>query len=94
MHDDASDADCIGCVRNARGAVAEHGTAQSASLPGAIYREADVAALAVQVAGLRRDVESLTAKIDSVAGVQEEHATGLDGLAELRRQVERILARS
>jgi hypothetical protein len=50
-----------------------------------------VAALAVQVAGLRRDVESLTAKLDSVTNAQKEHATALDGVAELRCQVERIL---
>jgi hypothetical protein len=35
---------------------------------------------------------TLTAKIDSVASAQEEHAATLDGVAELRRQVERILA--
>jgi hypothetical protein len=50
-----------------------------------------IAALAVQVAGLRCDVESLTTKIDSVASAQEDHAATLDGIAGLRRQVEQIL---
>jgi hypothetical protein len=53
---------------------------------------ASIAVLAVQVAGLRRDVESLAVKVDSVSGAQQEHAATLDGVAELRRQVERILA--
>jgi hypothetical protein len=51
-----------------------------------------VAALAAQVVGLRRDTESLSTKIDSVTNAQEEHAATLDGIAELRRQVEQILA--
>jgi hypothetical protein len=50
-----------------------------------------VAALAVQIAGLRRDVEALTAKIDSIGSVQQEHAATLDDVAGVRRQVEQIL---
>jgi hypothetical protein len=51
-----------------------------------------VAALAVQVSGLRRDVEALTARVDVLTRTQEEHAVVLEGITELRRQVEQILA--
>jgi hypothetical protein len=51
-----------------------------------------VAALALHVNGLRRDFQALTAKIDALATTQQEHGTALDDVAELRRQVERILA--
>ena len=51
-----------------------------------------VAALAVQVNGLRRDVEALAAQVDVLTRTQQEHAVVLDGIAELRRQVEQILA--
>jgi hypothetical protein len=51
-----------------------------------------VAALAVHVDGLRRDFQSLTAKIDALASTQQEHGTALDDVAELQRQVEQILA--
>ena len=51
-----------------------------------------VAALAVQVNGLRRDVEALVARVDVLTRTQEEHAVVLEGITELRGQVERILA--
>ena len=51
-----------------------------------------VAALAVRVDGLRRRVETLATSIDDLTSTQQEHATVLDGIAELRRQVEQILA--
>jgi hypothetical protein len=50
-----------------------------------------VAALAVQVNGLRRDLKSLATKVDGLASTQHEHAVVLDGIAELRRQVDQIL---
>ena len=50
-----------------------------------------VAALAVRVDGLRRRVETLATSIDDLTSTQQEHATVLDGIAELRRQVEQIL---
>ena len=51
-----------------------------------------VAALAVQVSGLRRDVEALAARVDVLTRTQEEHAVVLEGITELRGQVEQILA--
>ena len=51
-----------------------------------------VAALAVWVDGLRRRVETLATSIDDLTSTQQEHATVLDGIAQLRRQVEQILA--
>jgi hypothetical protein len=51
-----------------------------------------VAALAVRVDGLRRRIETLATKIDVLTSTQQEHATVLDGIAQLRRQVEQILA--
>jgi hypothetical protein len=51
-----------------------------------------VAALAVRVDGLRRRIETLATKVDDLTSTQQEHATVLDGIAELRRQVEQILA--
>lgn len=53
---------------------------------------ASVAALAVQVNALRHDVESLSGKVDVLTCTQEEQAVVLQGIAELRRQVEQILA--
>ena len=50
------------------------------------------AALAVRLDVLRRDVESLTCKIDTLASTQQEHSAALDTIKELRRQVEQILA--
>lgn len=49
-----------------------------------------VAALAVQVNALRRDVEALTGKMDAFTRTQEEQALLLDGIVELRNQVEKI----
>ena len=51
-----------------------------------------VAALAVRVDGIRRDVESLTAKVDVLTTTQQAHATVIDDVAQLRHQVEQILA--
>jgi hypothetical protein len=51
-----------------------------------------VAALAVRVDGLRRRIETLATKADDLTSTQQEHATALDGIAELRHQVEQILA--
>jgi len=51
-----------------------------------------VAALAVRVDGLRRRIETLATKVDDLTSTQHEHATVLDGIAELRHQVEQILA--
>ena len=51
-----------------------------------------VAALAVHVNGLRRDLDSLTTQVDALTSTQQEHAAVLDGIAELRDQVEQILA--
>jgi hypothetical protein len=50
-----------------------------------------VAALAVHVNRLRREVDSLTAKVVALTGTQQEHASVLDDIAELRQQVEQIL---
>lgn len=55
-------------------------------------RSASVAALAVQVDKLRRDVQSLTVKVDTLAGTQQAQAASLAGIAELRAHVDRILA--
>ena len=51
-----------------------------------------VAALAVQVVALRHDVESLAVKLDAFSKMQREHATALNDIADLRHQVEQILA--
>jgi hypothetical protein len=51
-----------------------------------------VPALAVHVNALRRDLRSLAAKVDALACAQEEHAAVLGDIAELRRQVEQLLA--
>jgi hypothetical protein len=51
-----------------------------------------VAALAARVDGLRRRIETLATKVDDLTSTQQEHATVLDGIAELRHQVEQILA--
>jgi hypothetical protein len=51
-----------------------------------------VAARAVLVSGLHREVESLATKVDALASTQQEHAAVLDDIANLRRQVEQILA--
>ncbi len=51
-----------------------------------------VAALAVHVDRLRREVESLAAKVDALANTQPQHRALLDDISELRHQVEQILA--
>jgi hypothetical protein len=51
-----------------------------------------VAALAVLVKGLRRDLGSLAARVDTFTRTQQEHAVVLGDIAELRRQAEQILA--
>jgi hypothetical protein len=51
-----------------------------------------VAALASQLSGLRRDVESLATRVDTLANTQQEHVAVLDDITELRHQVEQILA--
>jgi hypothetical protein len=51
-----------------------------------------VAALAVQLSTLRREVESLAGKLDTVARAQREQAAVLVGLAELREQVEQVVS--
>jgi hypothetical protein len=51
-----------------------------------------VATLAVQIAGLRREVESLTSKVGVLANRQEQHVATLDDLAELKRHVKQILS--
>jgi len=50
------------------------------------------AALAVHVNELRRRIESVASWVDSLATAQREHAAVLDGITELRDQVEQILA--
>ena len=51
-----------------------------------------VAALAVQVNALRQDVETLSGRVDALTRTQEEQTVVLEGIAELRRQVEKIVA--
>jgi hypothetical protein len=51
-----------------------------------------VAALAVQVNALRRDLEALAAKVSTFGRMQREHATALNDISDLRHQVEQILA--
>jgi hypothetical protein len=51
-----------------------------------------VAALAIELSSLRHDVETLATRADEIVSTQHKHATALDGIPELRRQVERILA--
>ena len=60
--------------------------------PGGRGGSASVAALAVQVNALRQDVEMLTGKVDVVTRTQEEQAIVLEGVAELRREVQKIVA--
>ena len=50
-----------------------------------------VAALAVQVNALRQDVATLSGKVDVLSRTQEEQAVVLEDIAELRRQVEKIV---
>ena len=55
-------------------------------------RSPAVAALATQVNKLSQDVKSLATKVDVQASTQKEHAVVLNGISELRRQVEQIHA--
>jgi hypothetical protein len=50
-----------------------------------------VAALAVRLDQIRADVESLTAKIDTLTTTQQAHAAVIDDVAQLRGQVHQIL---
>ena len=54
-------------------------------------RSPSVAALAIHVNGLRREIESLASKVEALTSTQAEHAAALDDIAELRQQVEQIL---
>ena len=60
--------------------------------PSGREESASVATLAVRVDALRRDVESLAAKVNTSAAKQREQAAALAGITELREQVEQILA--
>jgi hypothetical protein len=51
-----------------------------------------VAALAVRLDALRRDVESLAAEVNTVTTKQREQAAALADITELRERVEQILA--
>jgi hypothetical protein len=51
-----------------------------------------VAALATHVNKLGHDLKSLAAKVDVLATTQQEHTVVLNGISELRRQVEQIHA--
>jgi hypothetical protein len=50
-----------------------------------------VAVLAVQVNELRQGAKSLRATVDVLSKTQREHSVVVDGIGELRRQVDRIL---
>jgi hypothetical protein len=50
-----------------------------------------VAALAVRLDAIRRDVESLTAKVDALTTTQQVHAAAIDDVAQLRHQVHQII---
>jgi hypothetical protein len=50
-----------------------------------------VAALAVRLDAIRRDVESLTVKVDALTTKQQAHAAAIDDVAQLRHQVHQIL---
>jgi hypothetical protein len=50
-----------------------------------------VAALAIQVNELCRGVDSLITRTDALTRTQQEHAVVLEGIAELRDQVEKVL---
>lgn len=51
-----------------------------------------VAALATHIDRLRQDLKSLVTKVDALTSTQQEHAVALNGISELRRQVDQILA--
>jgi hypothetical protein len=50
-----------------------------------------VAAMAIQVSELRRGMEPLTKRVNELTRTQQEHAAVLEGIAELRDQVEKVL---
>jgi len=50
-----------------------------------------VAALAIRLDGIRRDIESLTAKVDALTTTQQAHAAVIDDVAQLPHQVHQIL---
>jgi hypothetical protein len=54
--------------------------------------DSTVAALAVQLSGLRREVQALTRQATELASTQRQHALLLEGVAELRRQIDQVLA--
>ena len=56
------------------------------------HEESSLAALAVIVSGLRRQVESLAAGLGTLASTQREHAAAVQDAGELRHQVDKILA--
>lgn len=51
-----------------------------------------LAALAIQVSKLHRGVDSLTTRTDALTRTQQEHGVVLEGIAELRGQVEKVLS--
>src|ERR1700722_18262007 len=50
-----------------------------------------VAALAIQVSRLRRDIQALTLKVDGLASTQRRHSQTLADVAQLREQIQQIL---
>lgn len=50
------------------------------------------AALAVRVDELRREAEALASTVRELSSTQRQHAVLLEGLAELRRQIDQIVA--
>jgi hypothetical protein len=54
--------------------------------------DSTVVALAVQVSGLRREIQTFTRQAAELASTQRQHALLLDGVADLRRQIDQILA--
>jgi hypothetical protein len=62
------------------------------SLPEDQHPAPAVAALAVQVHSLSRAFESLNSKVDGLGSTQRQHTILLEGVAELRNQIDHILA--
>ncbi len=52
---------------------------------------ASVAALAIQVVQLRREIEELRHQLDDLTGTQRQHARTVADLGELRQQIRQIL---
>lgn len=50
-----------------------------------------VAALAIQVAQLRRELDTLTSKLDDLADAQREHKRAFSDVAKIRQQIHQIL---